>query len=197
MAGATIAGERFSFLATHKVLPLIDPSEDELASSLGELLETTPATAEEIWAEFFPRLIRLARKKLADLPLRDFDEEDVAASGLKSFFNGRQENRFERLNSKDEMWRLLATITARKVTARRRRMMTEKRGGGDVRGESVFLVPGQDGGSVMPGIGGQADDNQMPETTEQILATCSGLLDRLGDDKLRATAIMRLEGYSN
>lgn len=170
---------------------------DDLTGSLCELLDVAPQTAEEVWTEFFPRLIGLARKRLADLPCRDFDAEDVAQSALKSFFRGQQEDRFGRLTSRDEMWRLLATITARKVTRQRRRMMADKRGGGDVRGESVFLRPGSGEDSTVPGLGGISGGHKMPETIEEILQTCGDLLEQLPDDKLRRTAIMRLEGYSN
>lgn len=179
------------------VLKIMSENEDRLAESLSEILSVAPESAEEIWAEFFPRMMRLAKKKLADLPRRDFDEEDVAQSALNSFFRGKNEGRFDRLDSKDEMWRLLATITARKATRQKRRYLADKRGGGGVRGESIFVRAGQNDDSINPGLAAMRDENLMPETTEEILNTCQHLLDLLPDEKHRQTAIFRLEGYAN
>ncbi len=165
---------------------------------MAQLLESTPESAERVWEEFFPRLMRLAKKKLDDLPKRAFDEEDVALSALNSFFRGREGGHFDRLTNKDEMWRLLATITVRKATAQRRRLMADKRGGGRMEfGESVFLRPGMDGDGSIAGLAAMQDDNLLPETTDEILNTCGELLEKLGDEKLRSTAVLRLQGFSN
>jgi len=174
-----------------------DEPERELVDSLSVLLEVPPQSAEEIWNEFFPRMIRLAKRKLADMPCRDFDEEDVAQSAMNSFFKGHELSKFDRLNSKDEMWRLLATITARKAIRQRRRILSQKRGGGDVRGESVFGNIGSGDQSAFVGLADIRDERKMPENTEQILLTCEDLLAKLSDDKLRQTAILRLQGYTN
>ena len=160
-------------------------------------MERAPEEAEQIWAEFFPRMLRLAKAKLGGMQLRTFDEEDVALSAMNSFFRGKNEGRFERLDSRDEMWRLLATITARKVTAQRRRALSDKRGGGATRGESIFFNPSGTDLSMIAGLGNFSDERLLPETTDEILKNCEHLLVKLDDEKLRRTAIMRLEGYSN
>lgn len=170
---------------------------DLLTTSLSQLWDVAPESAEQIWEEFFPRLIRLAQRKLADLPKRTFDEEDVALSALQSFFNGRSQGKFERLHSRDEMWRLLATITVRKASAQRRRMQTAKRGGGQEVGESIFLRRDPAHSSDLAGLANQPDERLLPETTEEILNVCGELLSQLPDEKLRTTAVLRLEGYTN
>jgi DNA-directed RNA polymerase specialized sigma24 family protein len=170
---------------------------DDLSSSLGELLDKAPQEAEAIWAEFFPRMLKLAKSKLGGMQLRTFDEEDVALSAMNSFFRGKNDGRFDRLDSRDEMWRLLATITVRKVTAQRRKAMADKRGAGATRGESIFFNPANADSSMIAGLGNFSDDRLLPDTTEEILKNCEHLLEKLDDEKLRRTAIMRLEGYSN
>jgi len=170
---------------------------DDLSSSLGELLDKAPQEAEAIWAEFFPRMLKLAKSKLGGMQLRTFDEEDVALSAMNSFFRGKNDGRFDRLDSRDEMWRLLATITVRKVTAQRRKAMADKRGAGATRGESIFSNPANADSSMIAGLGNFSDDRLLPDTTEEILKNCEHLLEKLDDEKLRRTAIMRLEGYSN
>lgn len=170
---------------------------DDLSSSLGELLDKAPQEAEAIWSEFFPRMLKLAKVKLGGMQLRTFDEEDVALSAMNSFFRGKNDGRFDRLDSRDEMWRLLATITVRKVTAQRRKAMADKRGAGAIRGESIFFNPANADSSMIAGLGNFSDDRLLPDTTEEILKNCEHLLEKLDDEKLRRTAIMRLEGYSN
>jgi RNA polymerase sigma factor (sigma-70 family) len=172
-------------------------SQNSLADSLSELLEVAPQTAEEIWREFFPRMIRLAKKRLADLPNRMCDEDDVVQSAMNSFFRGQAAGKFEQLDSKDEMWRLLATITARKTIKHRRMHYSKKRGGGVVRGESIFGTLATDDQSASAGLAGMRDARTTPETTEEILRTCDSLLTMLPDEKYRRTAVLRLEGYSN
>ncbi|MFM7562802.1 MAG: ECF-type sigma factor [Planctomycetota bacterium] len=172
-------------------------SSDDLSSSLGELLNKAPQEAEAIWAEFFPRMLKLAKVKLGGMQLRTFDEEDVALSAMNSFFRGKNDGRFERLDSRDEMWRLLATITVRKVTSQRRKAMADKRGAGAIRGESIFFNSANADSSMIAGLGNFSDDRLLPDTTEEILKNCEHLLEKLDDEKLRRTAIMRLEGFSN
>src|SRR5262245_30927846 len=44
------------------------------------------------------------------------DEEDVVISALNSFFAGVEGERYPELNSREDLWRLLSTITKRKTT---------------------------------------------------------------------------------
>lgn len=147
----------------------------------------------EVWAEFFPKLASFARKKLGSTPRREVDEEDIALSAINSFFTGVRDGRYT-VRERGDLWRLLATITARKTTRQHRRFFAEKRGGGRVRGESVFLHRED---APANGLDGFLDPNQMPEFKEQIVATCEDLLMQLNDEKLRTTALMRMEGFSN
>ncbi|MGI9519590.1 MAG: ECF-type sigma factor [Pirellulaceae bacterium] len=153
----------------------------------------TSVRAEQIWADYFPRLMAFARKKMGVMPRRTLDEEDIALSALKSFFKGADAGRFE-LSGRDDLWRLLVTITARKVTQHRRHQLADKRGGGQVRGESVFHRV-DDAEAV--GLANVLDDNRLPEMADQVVAVCDELLNELGEEKLRQTALLRMEGYNN
>ncbi len=170
--------------------------EDELSESISQVLNVDLQDAERIWNEYFPRLMRFAQKRMGSIPRRSFDEEDIALSAMNSFFRGQQAGRFEQLQGDDDIWRLLVTITARKITAERRRATAQKRGGGAVRGESIF------GGALgeqswCEGLAQIMDENQMPESASQIAKTCDALLSQLPDEKLKQTALLRMEGYSN
>ena len=49
-----------------------------------ELKQGDSAAAQALWERYFPELVRLARQKLRGAPRRAADEEDVAASAMKS-----------------------------------------------------------------------------------------------------------------
>lgn len=154
-----------------------------------------PAAAELLWERYFSKLVQLARHELGATPRRAADEEDVALSAMHSFCRGLAEHRFPDLQNDDNLWKLLVTITARKACAERRRHHAQKRGGGHVRGESVFarLDPQQ---SEAEGIGAVLGREPTPELACMVADDCMRLLDRLGDETLRQVATLTLEGYS-
>jgi hypothetical protein len=47
-----------------------------------------------IWERYYPRLVRLAREKLAATPRATADEEDVALSAMDRFFRAAQQGRY-------------------------------------------------------------------------------------------------------
>ena len=72
--------------------------------------DTAAATVEQ----FAARLLRLAKSRL---PLRlqsRVDEEDIVQSAFRSFFRRHEDGQFS-FHEEDDVWRLLATITYRKV----------------------------------------------------------------------------------
>ena len=149
---------------------------------------------EVIWDTYFEKLVSYARKQMAAMPRRATDEEDVALNAMNSFFDGVRHNRFLP-RDRDELWKLLATITVRKATVELRKHHAQKRGGGAVRGESVF--GGGSNESSNWGITEVMDAGNLPAMSMQLTATCTEMLEQLEDDSLRSIARMRLEGYSN
>jgi DNA-directed RNA polymerase specialized sigma24 family protein len=133
-------------------------------------------------------------KKMQGMPRRATDEEDVALSAMNSFFDGMHQGRFVP-QDRDELWKLLATITVRKATRELRRHHAQKRGGGAVRGESVFIGGANE--SANWGINEVMDAGNLPAMSMQLTATCADMLAQLEDDSLRAIARSRLEGFSN
>src|SRR5436309_4711052 len=90
------------------------------------------AAAQKLWESYFRRLVGLARKKLQGTPRRAADEEDVALSAFDSFCRGAEQGRFPRLTDRDDLWRLLVTITARKAYQLALHEGRRKRGGNAV-----------------------------------------------------------------
>src|SRR5436305_12158598 len=97
---------------------------------IGELKAGNHDAAQELWEDYFQRLVRLARKKLRGRSRRAADEEDVALSAFDSFCRGAEQGRFPRLTDRDNLWRLLVVITARKAARLLRDEGRLKRGGG-------------------------------------------------------------------
>src|SRR3954463_3922180 len=112
---------------------------------LGALRAGDLDAAQPLWERYFAQLVRLARARLRATPRTDADEEDAALSAFDSFCDGAAHGRFPSLADRDELWRLLVVLTARKAAAQARRQRRQKRGGGRVLGEVDLLGADFDG----------------------------------------------------
>lgn len=160
-----------------------------------ELARGSEAAAQQIWERYYEKLVRLARRRLTHSRRRERDEEDVALSAFNSFCRGAAGGRFPRLTDRDDLWKILVTLVSRKAVAQLRREHAEKRGGGRVRGDSIFGSP--DSSSMPAGIGAVMGTEPSPELALLVAEECEELLDRLGDDTLRRIALLKLEGHGN
>ena len=143
-----------------------------------------------LWDAYFQQVVRLARNRLAHNFRRVADEEDIALSVFKSFYEGAAKGRFSDLSSRENMWRILAVMTARKVADHVQSLRRLKRGGGEVRGESVF-----DSDSGTRGLE-QFGCEDAPEFALRMAEEAEVLVCRL-DDTLQPIARLALEGYSS
>jgi len=172
------------------------PDADDVTQWIGRLAHGDDEAAQAIWQNYFAKLVSYARRKLQDAPRRSFDEEDVAISAMFSFYRGLEAGRFDRVEDRDDLWKLLVTITARKIYRQRRRAMTEKRGGGQVRGESVFQRFGGADDDAR-GIGDVLGREPTPELANMLVENTQQYLDCLEDERLREIARLKLEGWTN
>jgi DNA-directed RNA polymerase specialized sigma24 family protein len=147
---------------------------------------------QRLWDRYFEKLVRLARARLPGHARRAVDEEDVALSVFHSLCDGAGRGRFPRLEDRDDLWRLLATITTRKVIGSMRHQLRQKRGGGQVLGESA-LAGG--GGAADEGLADFLSGEPTPEATVQFAEECDRLFDSLEDPTLQAVARLKLEGW--
>lgn len=161
---------------------------------LNQLAQGDELAAQRIWEHYFQRLCLLARRKLGDAPRRMADEEDVVLSAFNSFCQAAAIGRFPQLNDRHDLWQVLVMITVRKAISQFRHEHYQKRGGGVVRGESVFLGAGST--SDVQGIGKVLGDEPTPEFAAAVSEQCSRLLGLL-DESLRTVALWKLEGYTN
>jgi DNA-directed RNA polymerase specialized sigma24 family protein len=165
---------------------------------LGDLREGDLAAAQPLWERYFSRLVVVARGKLKKLrrSTAGEDEEDAALSAFNSFCDGAARGRFPQLADRDDLWRLLVVITARKAMAQIHREGRQKRGGGRVVDEAVLFGRAGDEGSLA-GLERIAGAGPTPEFAAMMAEECQRLLDVLDDDSLRQVALSRMEGYTN
>jgi RNA polymerase sigma factor (sigma-70 family) len=153
-----------------------------------QLRERNELAIEAIWRRFVRRVHGAARPVIAGLGPGLGDEEDVAQSAFRAFYEAAACDRLPPIGSRDELWRLLLTITRRKAINRLRREFRIRRGGGartvhdadavnqtcDRANRSVELVELQE---------------LVDELFEKLNAT--------GDERLAEIARLRLEGFHN
>jgi len=167
---------------------------------LDRFLQGDQDAVQPLWDRYYAPLLRLARRKLGAHARRSADEEDVALSAFNSFCRAATAGRFAQLDDHHDLWRLLVTITARKASAQLKRQFAQKRGAGQVHGESVFGQRGSgagDSSSGGAGIGAVAGGGPTPELDALVREECRRLLDSLGDEALEQVALKKLEGYTN
>ena len=146
-----------------------------------------------LWEHCLPRLLNYSRSKLPENLRRVLDEEDVALSTFKSFCLRAADGSLGEIAGRDELWKLLHTIASRKANGYIRHQSRQKRGGGQIAGESTFIKAGDLGGSI-DDVPDQSTET--PAMLAEFQNSCEHLLDRLEDSTLQAIAVLRLEGYS-
>lgn len=151
---------------------------------LGELKAGNLDAAQPLWVRYFERMVALARNCLQAGPRAMADEEDVATSAFASFCRCMTADRFPRLDDRDDLWKILMSLTARKAADLIHHENRLKRGGAGLRGGRDI-----DWEEV---IGSQPT----PEFVVQVAEEYQRLLDRLGNDSLRTIALWKLEGYT-
>jgi DNA-directed RNA polymerase specialized sigma24 family protein len=149
------------------------------------------AAVDPLWQRYFGLLVTRARAALGAAPRRAADEEDVALGAFDSFCRGVEQGRFPRLHDRDDLWRLLLVLTARKAAHLIRRESRARRGGSAVRAETDVAAAG---GAVLSA--GAIDPEPTPQLAAQVAEECRRLLNKLSDDGLRSIAVWRMEGYT-
>jgi DNA-directed RNA polymerase specialized sigma24 family protein len=152
-----------------------------------------PEATRQLWERYFAGLVRLAAARLRDAPRAAADEEDAALSAFDSFCRGAEQGRFPRLDDRDDLWRVLVTITAGKAADLVQRERRLKRGGGRVRTEADLALQALEAGGIAQAPAGEPS----PELAAILADECRRLFDALPEPSLREAARMRLEGYTD
>jgi DNA-directed RNA polymerase specialized sigma24 family protein len=170
-------------------------SEHSVSGWLNDLKAGDASAAQKIWEHYFDKLVALARTRLAGKFRRVADEEDVALSAFRSFFRSVDQGRFPRLDDHDDLWKLLFTITERKVFAHIKYQRRQKRGGGEVRGHSVWMKSG--GSEDQDSSGEWVCPEPTPDFAAEVVDEVEARLNALPEEKMREIAILKMNGFTN
>ena len=166
-------------------------SDESISEWIDDLKAGNESAVQHVWERYFEQLVVLARRKLGTVPRRLADEEDIAISAFDSFCRHAAAGRFPKLQDRDDLWKLLFTVTERKATAQIKYELRQKRGGG--RQEVSFHDSnGDDHVERQP-----AAPEPSPDFALQLAEEMQRLLERLQDATLSQVAVMKMEGYSN
>jgi DNA-directed RNA polymerase specialized sigma24 family protein len=116
------------------------------------------------------------------------DEEDIALSAFDTFCAGVEAGRYPNLADRNDLWRLLLGIAARKAIHLYRHETRQKRNAMRTCSEDDERAP------LVEEIVG---DEPTPEFCALAAESLAYLLDSLDDGRLRQIAVYKMEGYSN
>jgi DNA-directed RNA polymerase specialized sigma24 family protein len=125
---------------------------------------------------------------------RAADEEDVALIAFASFCHHAARGKFPQLADRDDLWRLLVTVTSRKALHLRRDEKRPKRGGGAVRSLADLSGGSAEEKALLEQI---LDREPTPAYAALVAEESRRLLERLDDAQLRSIALYKLEGHTN
>ncbi len=150
--------------------------------------------ANRIWQHYFDRLVRAVRARLYGQNRAVSDEEDIVLSVFDSFYNAAENGRFPDLSDRDDLWRLLLRMSARKVVDKHRHDKRQRRGGNvNVHSLNQPIGSSSDEEMVIEAIG----DEPSPEMVLMMRESVEQFFSHLGVGQLRDLAGAKLEGYSN
>ena len=112
---------------------------------------------------------------------------------LRAFVGAAAAGRFKQLQDRDDLWKLLTAIARMKAVDQIRRQTAQRRGGTNVRGESIVAGSDDAGG----GLDQLAHGQPTPEFVALMEEQQQQMFAMLPDQSLRDVASLRFEGYSN
>lgn len=168
--------------------------DDPVTDWMQQLQGGSQEAAQKIWEHYFRKLYSFARKRISPQMRRAYDEEDVALSAFHSMCEGMSEGRFPDLYDRDNLWRLMLTITVRKIAIRQRYDRREKRDVGMLMTESGLFANPE---NPTPGMDGLPTAEPTPAFAVEMAETCNSLFHSLSEEGLREIAQMKIEGFTN
>jgi DNA-directed RNA polymerase specialized sigma24 family protein len=166
------------------------PSSSSVTTWLAHLKAGDAAAAEPLWKRYFAQLVELANQHLSRSVRAAGDGEDVAASAFADFCAGVRAGRFPHLADRNDLWRLLLTITLRRARNLARHETADRRDSRrTVRAADLFELPDAD-------LDRLAGDAPEPALALEVADQLRFLLDALPGDDLRCVARDVLAGYT-
>jgi RNA polymerase sigma factor (sigma-70 family) len=166
---------------------------DSVVVLFRKLSDGDESASQELWNRFFQRLATEARSQLNNQQRRVMDEDDLAAGVLHSLCVAAANSKLPAIRTRDDLWRMLLSWIRNDVLDHIRGYNRQKRGGGLVRGDSVFAKMGDRNA-------GGFDEIMAPESACQALIDLQDawqhFSESLQDKQLRSIALRVLEGMT-
>lgn len=163
----------------------MESNEHSVTLWLDELRQGDDAAAEKLWHRFFSRMKHVAESRLHPGVAAATGGEDLALSAYNVFVQSLREGKFPDLANRDELWRLLVTITIRKSNREIERASAHKRGSG----KGTLPLDEELNADPKP--------NSNPATIAMVNDECEYLMKLLDDPELELVALWKLEGMTN
>ena len=143
-----------------------------------------------LWQRYFESLASFAKQKLPAFLKQMADEEDIALSAMHSLLAGLKNGELDAVRDRDDLWKILTLIAARKVKNHVKFETRQKRDVRLKRGDSVF--------SREEVKGEQAKNKTVndPAWLVEFSEISHRFFELLPNDRLRQIAGLRLEGHS-
>lgn len=164
----------------------MNPSAGSITRLIPELRQRDERAILMLWRRYGMQIENLARPWLVGVSPGVGDAEDVAQSAFHAFCRAAADGRAMELADRDDLWRLLATISRHKATDRIRRELRLRRGGRAAISSN--------------GLESAEDDSPSPAEAALLRDELALLFERIeanGDPTLQVAATLRLEGASN
>lgn len=167
-------------------------TDDPISVWIDELRNEDAAAARKLWHHYVERLIEAAQRRLHPATRSVYDEEDAVQSAFQSFYAGLIEGRFPDLQDRNDLWRLLLVITARKISGRHRADLRQCRDSRRKTAGSWFIDRTE--GGVSSAL---VSREPTPEFAAEFADVCEMFMQSLGDSELQRVATLRMEGYTD
>ena len=158
---------------------------------LEELRAGDEPAFEQLFNRFFDRLKSVARKRVSVRDRKVVDDEDLAVWAMNTFQRCVRDGMYPKIQNRRDIWKFLVSILERKSVDHIRRQHAEKRGGGDVRGESVFEDQNQP--RVIERVCMEKSNFEMMVDFMDVLDV---IVDRLNDPVLGEVLAAKFAGHS-
>ena len=167
---------------------------------LKKLSNGDESAVDRVFRKYFDRLVASARKKMFGMNEAAYSSEDVAMSAMRSFCRGVREQKFT-IDSEEDLWGVLFTITTRKACAERRRSLAQKRGGKGVGADddaaNVAVVRSGDSFNEEEDLVETVAGNEpSPELAAQTAEAAEELLSLFRDPTTRRIIELKLRGLT-
>ena len=167
-----------------------NPELGSVSKAIAQIGEMEEEAAQLLWERFFKKLSRYAEQKVYKRHRRLLDGEDIASSAMFALMEGLKNGRFYNLKNRDQLWQMLVIIASRKAANAAKFHDRQKRGLGNIRGDSAFK-------SIPGGLAGYLQGSDDTTKFVQLESACKELLEILPDEMYRSIAVMRLAGFTN